>query len=347
MGETVSEPNVSVILPVYDGSADIEAAIDSVLTQSYTDFELLAIDDCSPRDNSLEVMQRFAAERRDSRLKIIALPHNHWLAGALNAGVAMARGRYIARQDQDDFSRPERFARQVAFLDANPACGMVGTRAEIWTKGAFTGRSHDHAAQNNLLQHDLLTNNPFVHASIMLRREVFDTVGLYCVDKKRQPPEDYEMWSRVARVWEVANIPERMMIYQEVQTSMSRTGNNPFRDKLAMLAAENIAWWAGLAAPDNACCDAAALAHAAYDRLSSVADIMAIVARVTSASRAIAAKHGAEGIFEREAALISNLRHHFFQARSLPDYASPAVSLYRRLPLPRFIREQVRRLLSR
>jgi glycosyltransferase involved in cell wall biosynthesis len=123
----VSSPSVSVILPVYNGAADIEAAIDSVLAQSFADFELLAIDDRSPRDNSLDVMRRVAAERGDPRLKVIALERNHGLAGALNVGIGMARGRFIARQDQDDFSKPERLARQIAFLEANPACGMVGT----------------------------------------------------------------------------------------------------------------------------------------------------------------------------------------------------------------------------
>ncbi len=99
---------------------------------------------------------------------------------------------------------------------------------------------------------------------------------------------------------------------------MSRTGDNPFLDKLIVIAAENIAWWCGLDAPDQACHDAAALAHAAYSRLSAQADIEAITARAHAASRAIAAKHGAEGLEEREATLIANLRHHHFQARSVP-----------------------------
>jgi hypothetical protein len=343
----MSNPAVSVILPVYNGAADIEAAIDSVLTQSFADFELLAIDDCSPRDNSLEVMRRVAAERGDPRLKVIALDRNHGLAGALNRGVGMARGRYVARQDQDDLSRPERFARQVAFLDANPTCGMVGSAAEIWAGGAFTGRAHDHPTANNLLQHDLLINNPFVHASVMLRREVFDTVGLYCTDLSRQPPEDFELWSRVARDWEVANLPERLMVYQESPGSMSRDGDNPFLNKLVVIAAENIAYWAGLPEPDGPCRDAAALAHAAYGKLSEQADIEAIVATALAASRAVGTKHGEEGLAERREQLVANLRHHFFQARRMPAYASPVVQLYRRLPLPTRLRQMIRGWIAR
>ncbi len=343
----MTAPLISVILPVYNGAADIEAAISSVLGQSLGDFELIVIDDCSPGDNSLEVIRRVAAARGDPRLTVVALERNHGLAGALNVGIGLARGRFIARQDQDDLSKPGRFAAQIAFLEANPACGMVGTRAEIWAGGTFTGRAHDHPTANNMLQHDLLINNPFVHASVMLRRDVFDTVGLYCTDRTRQPPEDYEMWSRVARRFEVANLPERLMIYQEAPGSMSRTGDNPFLDKLIVIAAENIAWWCGLDAPDQACHDAAALAHAAYSRLSAQADIEAITARAHAASRAIAAKHGAEGLEEREATLIANLRHHHFQARSVPACATPLVDAYRRMPLPMGLRRWVRGWLSR
>ncbi|KAA2235241.1 glycosyltransferase family 2 protein [Salinarimonas soli] len=346
MGAAVSTPTISVVLPVYNGAADVIAAIESVLNQSFADFELLAIDDCSPRDNSLELIRCFAAERGDPRLKVIALDRNHGLAGVLNAGIAMARGRYIARQDQDDFSKPERFARQVAQLEADPECGMVGTGAEIWSGGAFTGRVHDHPARNNELQHDLLINNPFMHASVMLRREVFETVGPYCTDKSRQPPEDYELWSRVARRWRVANIPERLMIYQEVAGSMSRTGDNPFLDKVVTIAAENIAWWCGLPAPDAACRDAAALGNAAYGKLSEKADVDTITARVLEASRAIADRHGGEGLAKRRDELVANLRHHFLQARRLPESASPLLALYRRLPLPIGARRLIRRWIS-
>ena len=343
----MSAPTVSVILPVYNGATDVELAIDSILTQSFNDFELIAIDDCSPRDNSLEIMRRMSAERADPRLRVISLERNHGLAGALNVGLDLARGRLIARQDQDDFSKPERLARQIAFFEANPACGMVGTGAEIWVGGAFTGRAHDHAAANNLLQHDLLVNNPFVHSSVMLRREVFDTVGTYCTDRARQPPEDYELWSRVARRWEVANLPERLVFYQEAPGSMSRTGDNPFLDKLVIIAAENIAWWCGLEKPDQSCQDAAALAHAAYSKLSDRADIGEITARAVTASRAIADEHGAEGLSERTEQFVGNLRHHYFQARHVPAYATPLIEAYRRLPLPAGFRRAVRRWLSR
>ncbi len=347
MGETLSAPAVSVILPVYNGAADVESSIDSILRQTFTDFELLAIDDCSPRDNSLETMRRVAAERNDPRLRIIALEHNHGLAGALNHGIGLARGRYIARQDQDDISLPERLAKEVAFLDAHPRCGLVGTRADVWVDGAPSGRALDHSAENALLQHDLLVNNPFVHASVMLRREVFDTVGLYTTDKARQPPEDFELWSRVARNYEIANIPERLMIYREVPTSMSRAGVNPFLDKLLLLSAENFAWWTKRSPVDAHCADAAALLHAAYERVSKDADIDAVCQVITQASKAIAKRHVGDGLAEREQQMLNNARHHYVQARVLPDFAGPLVRLYRQLPLPASVRRGVRAWLSR
>ena len=110
----------------------------------------------------------------------------------------------------------------------------------------------------------------------MLSSEVFAKVGGYCTDRLRQPPEDYELWSRVARQFEVANIPEVLLVYREVHRSMSRDGVNPFIDRLVTISAENLAWIVGQHTSDQHCVDIAALIHGAYPRLSSRPDLKAI-----------------------------------------------------------------------
>ncbi len=131
--------------------------------------------------------------------------------------------------------------KQVEFLDAHPDHALVGTRAEIWVGDKPTGRFHDHPTEDAELRFALLFNNYFVHSSVMMRKAALDEVGVYTTDRSRQPPEDYELWSRIARRFRVANLPERLTIYREVPTSMSREGADPFKEKLILISAENLA----------------------------------------------------------------------------------------------------------
>jgi len=137
-------PTVSVIMSIYNGAADAPRAISSILEQTYRDFELIVIDNGSSRDDTWAVITSLKKTTGDARLRLERLENNIGLAGALNHGIAMARGRYIARQDHDDISMPERLADQVRFLEAHPKCGLLGTRSEIWEGDTPTARSHDH-----------------------------------------------------------------------------------------------------------------------------------------------------------------------------------------------------------
>lgn len=236
----MTTPRISVILPVYNGAASLAVAIRSVLDQTFGDFELLLLDDGST-DTTAEVVRGFD----DPRI----LYHHHanrGLAATINRGIELARGEYIARQDHDDISRPERFARQVAFLDAHPDCGLLGTSAEIWSEVGPTGRHHDHPADDLHLRFDLLFDNPFVHSSVMLRRSAVLETGAFATSKDRQP-EDYEYWSRLSRRWKVANLAERLLVYREVQGSISRTVD--FAPLVARIGSENIAHALGLDEP--------------------------------------------------------------------------------------------------
>jgi glycosyltransferase involved in cell wall biosynthesis len=267
-------PLVSVLLPVYNGEEYLAEAIQSILDQTYKRFELIIINDGSS-DRSAEIIRSF----RDDRITALD-QENCGLASTLNRAISMARGKYLARQDQDDISLPQRFEKQVAFLDSHPEYGMVGTWAEIWDNIRKTERVHRHPVDSLTLKFELLFNNPFVHSSMMIRKAAIEKVGMYSTDKLRQPPEDYELWSRMARYYEIANIPETLLIYREVPKSMSRMGTNPFLDKLLQISAENIAFAAERAHEDNLCKNLAALAHSAYAQFDSklkyrtLADIM-------------------------------------------------------------------------
>lgn len=233
-GQNALRPLVSVLLPVFNGERYLREAIDSILGQSYRNFELIIINDGS-RDGTGSIIEQYG----DPRIRYYKQA-NMGLAATLNLGIGFARGRYVARQDQDDVSRPTRLEQQVRFLDDHPEFGMVGTRAEIWVEGESSTVSFKHPCDDEALRFNLLFNNPFVHSSMMIRTEVFSEVGTYCTDKSRQPPEDYELWSRVARRFKVGNLPEVLHVYRETGSSMSRTGSNPFLEKVVKISTENL-----------------------------------------------------------------------------------------------------------
>lgn len=251
-------PALSVILPVYNGLAYLEAAIDSVLNQTFSDFELIIIN-----DGSTDGSGAWIEGLEDPRIRYYQQT-NRGLAATLNRAIGLSRGRYIARQDQDDVCMPQRMQRQVEFLEANPEVGMVGAAAEIWVGNEKTNRFLAHPSDDAALRFGLLFDNYFVHSSVMIRREVLDRVGGYCEDRSRQPPEDYELWSRIMREYKVANLPEVLMAYREVPGSMSRAGVNPFIKNLVKISAENIAWAAGSAADTPEVVAISGLLHGDY-----------------------------------------------------------------------------------
>jgi glycosyltransferase involved in cell wall biosynthesis len=248
----------------------VGAAIESMLAQTFTDYEMVVIDDGS-QDDTLSIVRRYT----DPRIRVLSQA-NQGLAATLNRGIQCARGRYIARQDQDDVSLPERLAKQVAYLEANYPCALVGTWAEIWREGTKTERQHRHPPDTSSLKFELLLNNPFVHSSVMIRKAALERVGGYSVDNGRQPPEDYELWSRIGREFEVANIPEVLHRYREVAGSMSRDGPSPFLEHLVTIAAENVAWASGEPLSNPQVVNIAALAHGAKHRIVGQPDFRAM-----------------------------------------------------------------------
>ena len=304
-------PMVSVILPVYNGLPYLEEALDSVLTQSFRDFELIVINDGSS-DGSAAIIENL----HDLRIRFFQQT-NKGLATTLNRAISLARGKYIARQDQDDVSLPSRFERQVAFLDANPDVGMVGTSAEIWVGNERTNRFLSHPTDDAALKFGLLFDNHFVHSSVMIRQPVFERVGGYSEDSSRQPPEDYELWSRVMKKYKLANLPEVLLAYREVEGSMSRTGVNPFLPNLIKISAENIAWASGLPVDAEEVIALSRLYRGVYDQIprgisfSRMRDVLYQADRKIAEDAGVSPRLLENSLRER----IHKLRYHYFDYR--------------------------------
>lgn len=229
-----SAVTITVLLPVWNCPHYVGQAVESILSQSHSSFEFIIIDDGST-DHTPCVLEQY----QDPRIRCIR-HSNRGLAATLNRGIELARGEYIARQDQDDLSFPDRLARQVAYMESHPKCALLGTWAQIMQGDRLTERYHRHPACPSELRYQLLFNNPFVHSSVMLRKSALEAVGGYSTDPTRQPPEDYELWSRLSRHNEVANLPEVLVHYREVPGSMSRVGPSPFRDNVIKICIENL-----------------------------------------------------------------------------------------------------------
>jgi hypothetical protein len=323
-------PTVSVVLSVRNGGSDLPQALGTILNQSFADFELIAIN-----NGSTDGTREFLDGITDARVRVYH-QEDQGLAAALNRGISLARGRYIARQDHDDLADPNRIAKQVAFLDAHPEHALVGTRAAIWVGDTPSGRFHDHPTEDQILRFDLLFNNPFVHSSVMMRKSVLDLVGVYTTDPARQPPEDYELWSRIARHYRVANLPERLTVYREVPSSMSRDGAQPFLEKLVIISSENLAHATGAEVPQQVHIDIAALVHNAEKRVSRNPDVNRMSAVIAEAGLGIGESRLGPELAQRIANAQAQVRHRLMLRR-------PAYGLVWRAA--RTVRGRLRRLM--
>ncbi|MDH2917875.1 MAG: glycosyltransferase [Sideroxydans sp.] len=300
-------PCVTVILPIYNGQSYLESAINSVLQQSYSDFELVIINDGSV-DDSVSIVESFS----DSRIRFYQ-QQNQGLAATLNKAIGLARGKYIARQDQDDVYFPNRLQKQVDFLEQNVDVAMVGAAAEIWVGNERTDRLLKHPTDDASIRFGLLFDNYFVHSSVMLRRSVLEGVGGYSEDKARQPPEDYELWSRLMRMHKLANLPEVLMAYREVPSSMSRAGNNPFLHNLVKISTENIAWASDCAVNSADVVALSKLMHGDYDGMPHIVKFSQLRAVLDRAMLCIAKESGvpSKQMVAISRGRVNRLRYHY------------------------------------
>jgi glycosyltransferase involved in cell wall biosynthesis len=205
----VNAPTVSVILPVYNAERHLAQAIESILEQTYQDFEFLIINDGST-DRSQEILESYALA--DQRVRVFARP-NLGLVRTLNEGLGRARGEYIARMDADDVSRPERFRMQVEFLDANPRCVVVGTSFTLIDDAGQELTTWHCFISDRAIRHALPAEGCIPHPTAMFRKTPVLNVGGYNEDYPVS--EDYDLWRRLAGIGELHNLPEPLLYKRE------------------------------------------------------------------------------------------------------------------------------------
>jgi glycosyltransferase involved in cell wall biosynthesis len=210
-------PTVTVLMSVYNGEKYLAEAVDSILNQTYTDFEFLIIN-----DGSTDASRSIICAYHDSRIRLVDNPQNVGLSRSLNRGLSLAQGKYVARQDADDISEPQRLARQVAFMEANPHLLMSGTwYREIDADGNW-GDNVRLPGDSTELRWLLLFTCPFIHtAAIMRKTQLLQEVGFY--NESCYYAMDYELWFRIAQRCPVTNLPDYLVRYRINPYSMTAT----------------------------------------------------------------------------------------------------------------------------
>jgi glycosyltransferase involved in cell wall biosynthesis len=193
-------PAISVVMSVYNGERWLKAAIQSILDQSFRDFEFIIINDGST-DDSEKVIKSF----KDHRIRYYKQA-NKKLVYSLNRGVKLARSPLIARMDDDDLAEPERFTRQVDFLAKHPDVAVVGSSFEVMLSDKTPLYVEAVFTQFDDIVREMFYHNPMGHGSIMMRKSIFDQVGGY--RSIYGPNEDYDLWQRISEVAELANLPQ-------------------------------------------------------------------------------------------------------------------------------------------
>jgi len=212
----MSVPRVSCLLPVYNGEAFLREAIRSIQAQSFTDFEIVVVDDGST-DGTPEILAQLASD--DPRIRVRRQP-NGGIVAALNAGIELCRGEFIARMDADDIALPDRFEVQVRHLEAHPGCVLVGGVAKQLAPdgsmlGGTTGGRH-RVTDLNVFPPKVAVS---MHPLIMVRRAALAEIGGYRADFPHA--EDYDLFIRLAKLGTIDNPDQAVLIYRRHEGAIS------------------------------------------------------------------------------------------------------------------------------
>lgn len=215
MDKNVKTPSLSVLMPVYNASAFLQDAIQSVLDQTFEDFEFIIINDGSVDDSEC-IIQRF----QDERIRYIRNDVNIKLIKTLNYGFSLARGKYVARIDADDICKTDRFEKQLAFLESHPEIGVLGSYASIIDEHSQEIGECVYPKEHAVIALDLVRYNPMVHPTIMLRASLVKEEAIL-FDEHFVHAEDYELWTRLITKTKFANLTEKLILYRKHSAQIS------------------------------------------------------------------------------------------------------------------------------
>jgi len=215
-------PLISAVMSVYNGERFVGEAIGSILSQTYPDLELLIVDDGST-DRSLEIIETYA--KKDDRVRVIKNNANEGLTKSLIKAIGNAKGMYLARQDADDISLPQRLERQLDFLEKHPSCGAVGTAARIIDSEGNFIKNASVPGSWFMIRQILRFGNCFLHGSMMFRKDAYVNAGGYRAAFR--VGQDFDLWLRISKNRELANLGERLYCWRKTEGNISSMQTEP------------------------------------------------------------------------------------------------------------------------
>ena len=230
----ISNPKISVVMPVHNAGAYLRDAVSSILNQTFRDFEFIIVNDGSS-DASASILQEY--ERRDSRIRVFH-QENQGMITALNRGCRAARGVYIARMDADDMSHVNRLERQLEYMEKHPDVAILGTWVcTLENDGTQTG-SWCPSTNSKMLKWTNFFGVCVAHPSVLIRRQVMEKLNFYRADAAHG--EDVDLWLRASGIAEFGNVPEILYTYRIWNGSASQAGSQLRRPVHARLLASYI-----------------------------------------------------------------------------------------------------------
>jgi glycosyltransferase involved in cell wall biosynthesis len=228
----VKSPAISVLLSVYNAERYVGFAIKSILQQTFKNFELIIVDDSSS-DKSWKIIKKYSEQDR----RIVAIRNKYNLGGCktLNRALLLARGRYIARADHDDWSYPDRLEKQFKFMELHSEIGIVGGVMEIINETGKVMGKRKYNLSDDKIRRKIFRYSPFSHPLVMIRKSILDRVGHY--NPAFAPADDYELYLRIGKISKFANLPDTLLKYRVITNSM--TYNLTKKMELATLRVRN------------------------------------------------------------------------------------------------------------
>jgi glycosyltransferase involved in cell wall biosynthesis len=235
-GLSSAAPRVTVLMAMHNGRDFLREAVESILSQTFGNFEFIIVDDSST-DDSAAIVRSYA----DPRIRLLTNTQNMGLTKSLNIGLRAARGDLIARQDADDRSHPTRLAKQVAFMDRSPSVVVLGSQARfIRASGAVVSAHGWNKLETPIaIRWQIIFDSPFVHTAAIFRRDVvWERHGGY--DEAFRKSQDFELWSRLAPAYELRNLPEKLVDLRLHRASISSRRTNEDFDRVRAVYRANL-----------------------------------------------------------------------------------------------------------
>lgn len=209
-------PTVSVLMPVFNGDQYLANAIDSVLAQTFRDFEFIIFDDGST-DGTTKILQNF--EKSDNRIRVYHQSKNLGIVATLNKSLTLAKGKYIARMDADDICLPDRLENQIAFLEKHPEVGVLSGNIQLIDCNGKTSTFLKFPESNTKILWSFCYFCPIVHPAVMMRRQIVLDAGGY--RNVRPHAEDYDLWIRLSQNTQFANLPRVLLKLRKHESNIT------------------------------------------------------------------------------------------------------------------------------